>query len=205
MKSPQRFITSSVFPESGGIVLPMLFMSPDPYDTVIAGKEFYGMDCGMMFSKQCQYEIQQLKGSDYWLPDSTFDLLMHGIMKQLSRVGFKRVVAHGYGPSTNYIASHSEDFKVKYNLVVMNCWGNDPEDIYLQCDHPATNKTSLMMYFRSELVRMENLPRDRISQPLGVMGKDPRIYASKEFGKSIVDFEIKKMKALIMEELSKLN
>ena len=32
---------------------------------------------------QGNYEIQQLKGSAYWVPDSTFDIMMNGIMKQL--------------------------------------------------------------------------------------------------------------------------
>ena len=93
--------------ETGGIVLPMLFIGPDPYDTTIDGRDYYGMDCGRLFSDQCTYEIQQLKGSVYWVPDSTFDLMMNGMMKQLSRAGFKIVVAHGHGPSTNYIGSHA--------------------------------------------------------------------------------------------------
>ena len=52
--------------EAGGIVLPMLFIGPDGYDTVINDKEYYGMDCGKLFSEQCTYEIQQLPGSAYW-------------------------------------------------------------------------------------------------------------------------------------------
>jgi creatinine amidohydrolase len=125
-------------------------------------------------------------------------------MKQLSRAGFRIVVAHGHGPSTNYIGSHAQIFKDRYNLVVMNCWGNDTDDLCLQCDHAGANETSIMMYVRPELVKLENLPADTTVWPLGMLGRDPRIHASKKYGKAIIDFEVKKMKAVIKEELKKL-
>jgi creatinine amidohydrolase len=190
--------------ETGGIVLPMMFVGPDPFDTTINGKDFYGMDCGRLFSEQCTYEIQQLTGSVYWVPDSTFNNMMHGMMKQLSRAGFKIVVAHGHGPSTNYISEHAQEFKDHYNLLVMNCWGNDSADLCLQCDHAGANETSVMMYLYPELVHMDKLPGDTAVWPLGMLGKDPRIHASQEHGKAIVDFEVDKMKKLIQRELENL-
>ncbi len=186
--------------EAGGIVLPPLFMGPD-FDTVINNSEYYGMDCGKLFSNQCTYDIQQMNGSAYWVSDSTFDNLMNGIMKQLSRAGFKIVIAHGHGPSTNYIEAHSKGFRDKYNLTVMTCWGNDSSDLCLQCDHAAANETSIMMYVRPDLVKMQNLPDDKNIWPLGMIGDDPRIHASKKHGKAIVDFEIKKISARIKKEL----
>jgi creatinine amidohydrolase len=189
--------------EVGGIVLPKLFIGPDGYDTLINGNEYYGMDCGKVFSDQCTYEIQQLTGSAYWVPDSTFDSMMNGIMKQLSRAGFRIVIAHGHGPSTSYIGSHAKEFKDRYKLTVMNCWGNDSADLCLQCDHAGANETSIMMYVRPELVEMGNLPKDTAIWPLGMLGKDPRTHASRAFGKSIVDFEINKMATVIRDELKK--
>lgn len=190
--------------EAGGIVMPMLFIGPDGYDTLINGHEYYGMDCASVFSDQGNYEIQQLKGSAYWVPDSTFDIMMNGIMKQLSRAGFKIVVAHGHGPSTNYVGSKVQEFREKYNLVVMNCWGNDTDDLCLMCDHAGANETSIMMYLHPDLVRIDNLPSDPAVWPLGMLGKDPRIHASSNHGKDIIDFELKKMKAVIQSELEKL-
>jgi len=171
---------------------------------VIDGHEYYGMDCASVFSDQGNYEIQQLKGSAYWVPDSTFDIMMNGIMKQLSRAGFKIVVAHGHGPSTNYIGSKSAEFREKYGLVVMNCWGNDTDDLCLMCDHAGANETSIMMYLHPDLVNMSNLPSDPSVWPLGMLGKDPRTHASSSHGKDIVDFEVKKMKLIIRDELEKL-
>jgi creatinine amidohydrolase len=162
------------------------------------------MDCASVFSTQGNYEIQQLKGSAYWVPDSTFDIMMNGIMKQLSRAGFKIVVAHGHGPSTNYIGSKAQEFRAKYDLLVMNCWGNDTADLCLMCDHAGANETSIMMYLHPDLVKMENLPSDPDVWPLGMLGEDPRIHASSRHGKDIVDFELKKMKAIIRDELEKL-
>lgn len=190
--------------ETGGIVLPMLFVGPDPYDTTINGRDYYGMDCGRLFSEQCSYEIQQLTGSVYWVPDSAFDNMMHGMMQQLSRAGFKMVVAHGHGPSTNYIGEHAGEFKDRYKLLVLNCWGNDTADLCLQCDHAGANETSVMMYLHPGLVHMEKLPGDTAIWPLGMLGLDPRIHASREHGKAIVDFEVDKMKKVIQRELENL-
>ncbi len=189
--------------EAGGIVLPPLFIGPD-FDTIINDHEYFGMDCGKLFSNQCTYEIQQLKGSAYWVSDSVFDLTMNSIMKQLSRTGFKIVIAHGHGPSTNYIQAHSQVFSNLYNLRVMNCWGGDSSGLCLQCDHVAANETSIMMYLRPDLVKMRNLPQDSTTWPLGMMGNDPRTHASRNYGKKIIKFEVKKMAGKIRKELKQM-
>jgi creatinine amidohydrolase len=130
--------------------------------------------------------------------------MVNGIMKQLSRAGFKVVIAHGHGPSTNYIEAHSQEFKNKYSLKVMNCWINDSSDLCLQCDHAGANETSIMMYVRPDLLDMQNLPQDKNVWPLGMMGNDPRTNANSKYGKTIVDFEIKKMAGVIRKELKNI-
>ena len=125
-------------------------------------------------------------------------------MKQLSRAGFKVVVAHGHGPSTNYIGAQSQEFKDKYSLAVMNCFGNDSSNLCLQCDHAGANETSIMLHVRPDLVKMQNLPQNKTVWPLGMMGEDPRIHASKRLGNSIIDFEVKKIAAKIRKELNKM-
>lgn len=190
--------------EAGGIVLPMLFVGPDGRDTIIDGKEYYGMDNGV--HAQPSYPVQQLTGSAYHVPDSVFDMLINHIMKQLARAGFKIVVAHGHGPSGVYIEEHKQWFKEKYHLTVMTCWGKDTfltptTHLCLQCDHAAANETSMMMYVRPDLVKMENLPADTHQWPLAVAGDDPRLYASREYGKKICEYELQKMKAIINKEL----
>lgn len=191
--------------KAGGIVLPMLFLGPAGRETEINGIEMYGMDMGnYVKGEKFQYSPRQLAGSAYRVSDSTFANMLDNVMKQMSRAGFKIVIAHGHGPSTNFVGKRVKEYKEKYNLVVMNCWGNDPSDICLQCDHAAANETSIMMQVRPELVKMDYLPADTSIWPLGIAGKDPRIFASSEFGKEIIDFEINKMTSVIKNELLKL-
>ena len=206
--------------EVGGIVLPSLFLGPDipgSYDTIISvdGREYYGMDLGYdaemkigigHWGKNAKYKTQQLTGSAYYVPDSTFHKMMHGIMKQLSRAGFKIVVAHGHGPSTRYVLNHINEFRDVYNLTVLTCRSSNVGNLCFMCDHAGTNETSLMMALRSELVQMENLPKDtsEILVGVGSRARDPRIYASKAHGKEIVDFQFERMITLISEELEKL-
>ncbi|HAM10283.1 MAG TPA: hypothetical protein DCP74_08415 [Bacteroidales bacterium] len=61
-----------------------------------------------------------------------------------------------------------------------------------------------MMYLHPDLVHMEKLPADTSVWPKGMLGKDPRIHASSKHGKDIIDFEVKKMQAIIEKELEKL-
>jgi creatinine amidohydrolase len=191
--------------KAGGIVLPMLFLGPAGRETTINGQELYGMDMGSnVKGEKYQYAPRRLTGSAYRVPDSTFADILDNVMKQLSRAGFKIVIAHGHGPSTNFVARKIPEYREKYNLVVLNCWGNDQADLCLQCDHAAANETSIVMQVRPELVKMENLPADTSVWPLGISGKDPRIYASSDFGRKIIDFEIGKMTSVIRGELSKL-
>ena len=204
--------------EVGGIVLPKLFLGPDRpgnYDTIttIDGKEYYGMDLGIDADmiighghgrRNVRYKTRQLTGSAYYLPDNTFHLMMHGIMKQLSRAGFKIVVAHGHGPSNRYVLSHIKEFKDMYNLTVISCSSFDVGYLCFICDHAAANETSLMMALRPELVQMENLPKDTSEILIGVGGIDPRIHASKAFGKEIIDFQFTRVVSVLKAELDKL-
>ena len=54
-------------------------------------------------------------------------------------------------------------------------------------DHAAKFETSLMLHMYPELVDMSRLDKDLSKANIGVLGDDPRIYASREFGKEIMD------------------
>jgi len=189
----------------GGIVLPMIFLGPDfhepSYDT--ADKKYYGMDYANKLPSG-KYDPQQMVGSAYWVPDSTFIILLDAIMHQLSRAGFKIVIAHGHTPSLWKIDGQAEKWMNKYHLKAMTCSGDDTSNLCFMCDHAAANETSIMMALRPELVQMENLPKDTAEWPLAIAGRDPRIYASKKFGNEIVDFELQKMESRILNELQKM-
>ena len=192
---------------AGGIVLPMIFFGPDMHDpvrdSIMGDKKYYGMDYSVKLPSG-KYQPQQLIGSAYWIPDITFHSITDGIMNQLSRAGFKIVIAHGHSPSIWLFKAYADDWMQKYSLKVITCWGDDTEDLCLMCDHAAANETSIMMAVRPDLVQMGNLPKDTTEWPLGIAGKDPRIYASRKLGEEIIDFEINKMVAVIQSELKKL-
>ena len=192
--------------EVGGIVLPMLFLGPDRVE-VVDGKELYGMDTlGEGMPEGRRYKNQQLAGSAYWIPEETFHAILEGTLKQLSRAGFKIVVAHGHGPSTSYFQKCSAEWKEKFGLETLNCWGSefDRQSMGIQVDHAAMNETSLIMALRPELVQMDRLPSDLNDWPLAVGGKDPRVYASPEVGQKAISLQMERMTGLLRELLAKI-
>ncbi len=186
----------------GGVVLPPLFLGPDSM-LEVNGVEYYGMD----LTKQVPNPPQRLKGSAYWVSDQLFSEIVEAVLKQLRRVGFKIVVAHGHGPSTNHFLKNSEMLGDKFDLCVMTVWRRreDRQPITeFQYDHAAANETSLMMALHPSLVHMENLSKDAEEWPLGIIGKDPRDHASATHGLRIIDIHLDRMETMLREQLIKL-
>ncbi len=169
----------------GGIVLPMLFLGPDSAIKQ-EGKIYYGMD-HISFD---QGEARQLEGSAYYIGDKEFDALLDIIMDNLSRAGFKVVIGHGHGPSTNAFFNRKQLFREKFNLITYNLWelGYEGKD-GIQTDHAAINETSLMMALLPELVNIEKLSGNDV--PVGVWGVDPRKAASANYGSEIIEKNIR--------------
>ena len=192
----------------GGIVLPMLFMGPDrSMENENKNGYLYGMDywTGENESGAKIREPEQLDGSAYWLSDESFYDLIDGIFKQLSRAGFKIIVAHGHGPSTAQVAKREKEWLDKYGLNVLNCWGSDydSEGMGIQVDHAAMNETSLVWAIRPELVQMERLSKEPENLPVAVSGKDPRFYASREKGEKIIELNLERMANILIDILRK--
>ena len=190
--------------EVGGIVLPMLFLGPDRKQ-VQDGFELYGMDlCHAPEGKR--YENQQQAGSAYWVPKETFEIIIEAILKQLRRAGFRIVVGHGHGPSTSFFRDHAAEWKEKFGLECLVCWGSeyDKEGLGIQVDHAGMNETSLVMALRPELVRMERLPTDISEWPLAVGGRDPRTLASPEVGQKAIALQIERMSGILKELLAEV-
>jgi creatinine amidohydrolase len=184
----------------GGIVLPMLFLGPDDVE-LKEDNEYYGMDI-LSYRKN---NPQQLEGSAYWVSEDFFTQMLEATLKQLKRVGFKIVVAHGHGPSTILFANNIRNWKDKFNLDCYICWKEgEPDNVGLQTDHAAANETSLMMALRPELVEIGNLPKDLDEKPLGLIGEDPRRHASIEAGRIIIERQLNNMETILMERLKKL-
>ncbi|NLG28030.1 MAG: creatininase family protein, partial [Chloroflexi bacterium] len=168
--------------EVGGIVLPMLFLGPDRACAGPDGRPLYGMDCADWGTHP--YAPQQLAGSAYWLPDEAFKTLLELTLAQLARAGFRIVVAHGHGPSTQHFQARNAEWRARFGLDCYTCWGSavDAEGLGIQVDHAAMNETSLMLALRPDLVEMAALPARPEEWPLAVEGKDPRRHASADLG-----------------------
>ena len=190
--------------EVGGIVLPMLFLGPDRACPDSNGRELYGMDCADWGGHI--YQPQQLVGSAYWLPDSTFQLLLEAVLKQLARAGFRIVVAHGHGPSTDHFSEHIPEWRERFGLDCYTCWGSDVDEqgLGIQVDHAAMNETSLVMALRPDLVDLGMLPADLNEWPLAVAGQDPRLHASTELGRKIITLQKERMVGILRAALTKL-
>jgi creatinine amidohydrolase len=190
--------------EVGGIVLPMLSLGPDRAEQH-GEHELYGMDICHAPEGQ-RYETQQLAGSAYWVPEETFKIILEAILKQLSRAGFRIVVGHGHGPSTGFFGDHAAEWKDRFDLECLTCWGSeyDSEGLGIQVDHAAMNETSLVMALRPDLVQMERLPVDRDQWPVAIGGRDPREYASPEVGRKAIDLQVERMSGILRGLLAEL-
>lgn len=182
----------------GGIILPMLFLGPDQRQ-IIEGQEFFGMDVFGFIDKK----PEQLTGSTYWIEDDLFKALLERILANLARAGFKIVVAHGHGPSTTFFAENILQWQDRFGLKLFHCLRAHEEDnLGLQIDHAAANETSLMMAFNPDLVHMENLPIDAREWPKAILGKDPRLFASPQYGHHVVRFQLERMEKLLRAALA---
>lgn len=183
----------------GGIVLPPLFLGPDKMKE-INGHEYYGMD----IHGHLPNAPQQLTGSAYWIPQDLFLTLIEAVLKQIHRAGFKIVVTHGHGPSTNFVIKNSRKLSKKFNLTIMTLWRDKRQrtpDMEFQYDHAAANETSIMMALHPDLVHMENLPKDKTKQPLATIGKDPRTHASTKHGEKIIQLHLNRMENILKNQL----
>ena len=186
----------------GGVVLPPLFLGPDKMK-VVDGFESYGMD---IFQKASPQPLQ-LKGSAYWVSDKLFSEIINAIFKQISRAGFRIVVTHGHGPSTDFVINNKTKLEEENGVKIFTVWRLKEERIpesEFQYDHAAKNETSIMMSLHPSLVHMDQLPQDPDEDPLGLIGKDPRIYASKEHGDEIVKQHLDRMESILKDELNYL-
>jgi creatinine amidohydrolase len=187
---------------AGGIVLPPLFLGPDEVKEV-DGCEYYGMD----IYGHLPNAPQQLRGSAYWISPDLFLALFEAVLKQIYRAGFKIVVAHGHGPSTNLVIKNSRRLSKKFDLSIMTVWRNKNQrqpDMEFQYDHAATNETSIMMALHPDLVHIENLPKDNRKKPLAIIGKDPRIHASAKHGEGIIQLQLNRMENVLKDQLLRL-
>lgn len=181
----------------GGIVLPMLSLGPD-IKVSQEGADYIGMDIHS-FEQQ---NLQQLEGSAYYIEDELYINILEATLKNLSRAGFKIVVAHGHGPSTKIFSELIPEFEKQFDLKLYELWqlGNKGNE-GIMTDHAAFNETSLMQGLYPELVDLEKLSDEYM---VGIWGDDPRGTSEQE-GKRIIENNLSIVGSKLQEELSKLS
>lgn len=186
----------------GGIVLPKLFLGPDRYYHD-PQRELYGMDL-CTGGTVIPYEMQQLPGSAYWLPDSGYKDMICQIAGNLARAGFRILVAHGHGPSIWQFDGLKEHLLKKYDLICYTAFDFLQDDLLgFQCDHAAANETSIMMAVRPELVQMERILSGE-EAPVAIAGRDPREHASPGYGRQILEENIRALTDGLGKELNRI-
>jgi creatinine amidohydrolase len=193
---------------AGGVVLPMLYQGPDSV-TERDGETFYGMDvCGGNFTGNMRYPDQKLMGSTYHIETDLFLSILRTLVKQLSRMGFRIIVAHGHGPSIHAFRSIVPEIESLYPVKCFDCWGDfaDPDEITygLQVDHGGGNETSIMLAADESLVQMDKLPKSMDEWPLAIGMSDPRIYGKKETGEEIIKYQLQRMTKLLQTAVKEI-
>lgn len=188
--------------EIGGVVFPPLFLGPDIQQEK-DGKTYYGMEVYGTIGTSVPYPVQQLPGSCYWVSNEVFKGIIDGIAHNAQRNGFKILVGIGHCPSSDLFASMADEIKQKYDITVLTPDMGNPE-VHFVPDHAAKVETSNIMYFRPELVHLENLSQNLDEYPLAIDGEDPRTTSSAELGKEVVIKVKAHIENLIKQALSVL-
>ncbi len=200
IQSQELFVR--VAQQAGGVVLPKLFLGPDRYYHD-PRQELYGMDL-CLGETLVPYAMQQHPGSAYWMPDQQYQDMIRRIAANLSRAGFRVLIAHGHGPSINQFAAMKQELLETYNLICRTAYDFVPDGpLGYQNDHAAANETSITMAVRPELVQMAVFTEGG-EQPIGMAGDDPRTHASVEHGMEILNANVAAMREGVLQLIQEL-
>ena len=138
--------------------------------------------------------------------DSRYTQLLLHILHELRSLGFKvAVIMAGHYPLLQHARAACELFNLEVRRAATGwaCTGYElvRDEIPTAGDHAAAWETSLMMALRPGLVDLSRLPRDPEAKLIGVSGRDPRQFASVEYGKQGVDAIVERVRAKVGELL----
>jgi creatinine amidohydrolase len=130
------------------------------------------------------------QGIFYVEPDLLYGVLT-AQLENLDRMGFKgAIIITGHYPQqqVELVQKVGADFSASHSMKAVGITDRDlARSVGHTGDHAAKWETSLLMALRPELVDISQLPSDP-NQPLeGVFGDDPRVHASAELGRRVVE------------------
>lgn len=115
------------------------------------------------------------------------EFLLHETLNSLERIGFQAAII-----ITGHTSQEQKDLMrtvaEKYSGKMCICGVDDTifaNDMGHYSDHAAKWETSILWYYRPDLVDISQLPHDMNIKPIGVFGDDPRTHANPELGKNV--------------------
>lgn len=196
---------------AGGLVFPALFYGePRDHYQMEASHDQDGQIRGKMGLPEGSFAPGFMAEGQTEADVRYVELLIH-ILKQLRSLGFRvMVILAGHYPLLAHAnaAMHLYGLQADRKTAAWACTGYElvRDQIPDAGDHAAAWETSLMMVLRPDLVDLSRLPKDTSIPPIGVRGRDPRIYASVEYGRKGLEACVKAIttKALaLLEQVQK--
>jgi creatinine amidohydrolase len=142
--------------------------------------------------------------------DMNYVRLLIKILRQMRSLEFRVItIMAGHYPLLRHAQAAVELSRLQMGAGV-RVWATSGYDLVKNelpdvGDHAAAWETSLMMYLRSELVDLRRLPEDPQESLIGVLGRDPRQHASREFGQRGTEMIVRKTTARVHELLSEIS
>ncbi|UCH35058.1 MAG: creatininase family protein [Armatimonadota bacterium] len=132
-------------------------------------------------------------------------LLLH-VLFQMQSLGFRAVVLMaGHYPLLRHARAAVEMYHSQGTCRVWACTGYElvRDEIPDAGDHAAAWETSLMLALRPDLVDLSRLPAgDDLGDLVGVGGRDPRKFASEEYGRKGVEAVVRRVGGKVKELLA---
>jgi len=133
-------------------------------------------------------------------------MLVH-VLFQMESLGFRAIVLMaGHYPLLRHARAAVEIYSLESSKArAWACTGYElvRDEIPDAGDHAAAWETSLMMALRPELVDLSRLPKgDDPAQLIGVHGRDPRKFASAEYGQRGVEAIVRRIGDKVKEMLT---
>lgn len=195
--------------KNGGLVFPPLFYG-EPRENYLM--ETNHDDDGMIKKKMAIPEENLSSG--YMMETQTeadvnYMKFLLRTMTEIQSLAFKVIVLMpGHYPLLSHAKAAVEFFNLqkRSEAMAMAATGYElvQEELPHAGDHAAAWETSLMMYLRPDLVDLSRLPEDPEEPLIGVMGRDPRKHASKEYGAKGVELITNKIGEMVEDLLNKV-
>jgi creatinine amidohydrolase len=190
----------------GGLVMPALFFG-EPRETHLmeANHDNDGRIAHKMNLPHENFAPGYMRASRLDEDERYVRLLVH-ILFQMQSLGFRVVVLMaGHYPLLRHACAAVEVYALQGSARVWACTGYEliRDEVPEAGDHAAAWETSLMIELRPDLVDLSRLPAgDDPKALVGVGGRDPRKFATKEFGRRGVQAIVRRVGEKVKELLA---